>query len=188
MSTAARTRLEPRRTLALLVLAAVGVLGAWVPLQPAGAHGDLLTSQPADGSLVETMPSRAFLTFSDEVREVREIALVGPEGSVTNGEASWSGAEVSQNLWAGPAGSYTMSYFLVSADGHDVRGEVRFEVGDLSVVPEPDPDADVTPAPRRATGEREDESLGVAAPAAVVALGAVVALLLALRRRTNGPG
>ena len=74
-----RSRTLPRPVLVAVALA-VALLG-WVPAQPAGAHGQLVSSQPAGDGLVEVMPSRAFLTFSDPVKEVKEIAVVGPDGS-----------------------------------------------------------------------------------------------------------
>jgi len=176
-----RSRTLPRPVLVAVALA-VALLG-WVPAQPAGAHGQLVSSQPAGDGLVEVMPSRAFLTFSDPVKEVKEIAVVGPDGSVTNGTATADGAEVTQTLWAGPDGDYTMSYFVVSEDGHDVRGEVRFEVGPLAVAA-PDPSA--TPAPARSADDPEDDGPGIAIPATVLALSAGVALLLVLVRRRSG--
>ena len=174
------SRSVPRPVLVAVALAA-SVLG-WVPVQPAGAHGQLVSSQPAADGLVEVMPSRAFLTFSAPVEEVKEIAVVGPDGSVANGEATVNGAEVTQTLWAGPAGDYTMSYFVVSEDGHDVRGDLHFEVGPLSVAPT---EPGTTPAPARSSDEPEDDVPGIAIPAVVLALSAAVALLLVLVRRRS---
>lgn len=178
-----------RPVLALLVMALVAALLGWTPVQPAGAHGALVASQPAADGLIEVMPSRAFLTFSDPVKEVKEIAVVGPDGSVTNGEATANGSEVMQTLWAGPDGDYTMSYFVVSEDGHDVRGEVHFEVGALSAVAADD-SPDTTPAPARAAGEREDDGSPIALPAVVLLTCSGVALLLLMvgRRRSTRTG
>ena len=150
-----------RRTLHLLAATLVVTLVAWVPVPPADAHGALVSSDPPDAGLIEAMPSRAFLTFSDTVREVREIAVVGPDGD------------------------YTMSYFVVSADGHDIRGEVHFEVGDLSVAAA-EPTAD--PAPARAAGDTDEAGASAVVPVAVVVLSAAVALVLVLwRRRVGSP-
>ena len=174
-----------RRTLHLLAATLVVTLLAWVPVLPADAHGALVSSDPPDAGLSEAMPSRAFLTFSDTVREVREVAVIGPDGSVTNGEATSVGPEVRQTLWAGPDGDYTMSYFVVSADGHDIRGEVHFEVGDLSVAAA-EPTAD--PAPARAAGDTDEAGASAVVPVAVVVLSAAVALVLVLwRRRVGSP-
>jgi methionine-rich copper-binding protein CopC len=111
-----------------VTLVAALVLVGWAPAPPAGAHGELLFSDPAEGAVVETLPSRARLTFSDTVAEIRQITVVGPDGSVANGDPTSIGPEVSQTLWVGSDGEYVMEYFVVSADGHDVRGEVHFVV------------------------------------------------------------
>jgi len=113
-----------------LVLAAA-LLGV-VPAPPASAHDELLSSDPAESSVVETLPSRATLTLSGKVRKVRSVSVTGPDGDVANGEATFQDDEVRQNLWAGPDGEYVLAYDLVSADGHQVTGEVHFEVGPVS--------------------------------------------------------
>lgn len=174
-----------RRVAVLLAVASAAVLSGWPQVQPAVAHSALVASQPPADGLVEVMPSRAYLTFSAPVSEVKEIAVIGPEGSVTNGEATFDGAEVVQTLWAGPAGDYTMSYFVVSEDGHDVRGDLHFEVGALAVL-EPgtstDPDPSSAPAPVRSADEPEEDGPGIAVPAALLVGSAAVALVLGRRR------
>jgi copper resistance protein C len=123
------TRSGPFRVVArtITLVAALAWVG-WAPAPPAAAHGELLFSGPAEGAVVETLPSRARLTFSDTVAEIRQITVVGPDGSVANGDPTSIGPEVSQTLWVGSDGEYVMEYFVVSADGHDVRGEVHFVV------------------------------------------------------------
>jgi methionine-rich copper-binding protein CopC len=174
--------LGQRRAVLLLAATLAAALLGWTPAQPAGAHGQLVSSQPAADGLVEVMPSRAFLTFSAPVKEVKEIAVVGPDGSVANGTATANGTEVTQTLWSGPAGDYTMSYFVVSEDGHDVRGDVRFQVGELSVLAT---GADQAPAPARSAAEPEDDGPGIAIPAVVLLLSVAVALVLGRRRATR---
>lgn len=113
-----------------LVLA--GALLGLVPASPASAHDELISSDPAESSVVETLPSRAVLTLSGKVRKVRSVTVTGPEGEVANGKATFRGDEVRQNLWSGPDGEYVLAYDVVSADGHQVTGEVHFEVGPVS--------------------------------------------------------
>ncbi len=119
----------------LLPLVMVVWWGVWLggaPAPPAAAHAALVSSDPAEASLVETLPSRAVLSFSSPILEVHELTVTGPDGDVVNGEATLAEAEVRQNLWAGPDGDYVMVYDVVAADGHEISGEVRFEVGALS--------------------------------------------------------
>lgn len=113
-----------------LVLAAA-LLGV-VPAPPASAHDELVSSDPAESSVVETLPSRATLVLSGRVRKVRSVTVTGPDGDVANGKATFRDDEVRQNLWAGPDGEYVLAYDVVSADGHQVTGEVHFEVGPVS--------------------------------------------------------
>ena len=159
---------------------AVALASAWFALalsSPAVAHEELLSSDPADATLIETLPSRARLAFSGDVKEVHEVTVTGPAGSVVNGAPSISGTEVRQNLWAGPVGAYLLTYDVVSSDGHEIRGEVQFEVGPLS--------ADVsgetadTAAPSDDAGGRS----GIVVAASVLLAGAAIHLLL--RRRMS---
>lgn len=116
-----------RWAIAVVVLAA---LVGWSP--PAAAHDELVASDPAEAGVVEALPSRAVLTFSGEISEVHKVTVTGPDGSVVNGEPTFTGQEVRQNLWAGPDGAYSLAYDVVSADGHEIRGEIAFEVGSIS--------------------------------------------------------
>ena len=173
----------PRRGLVTVVLSGLAALLLWVP-PPASAHEELVSSDPSESGVLEALPSRAILTFSGAVAEVHEVTVTGPDGSVANGAATAVGAEVRQNLWAGPDGAYTLTYDVLSADGHEIAGEIRFEVGDG------------LPAEVRAAGSSassastasEDDSdgtlRGVVVPAAVVLLSGACALVIRQRRRT----
>jgi len=125
-------RRTPRVRVALLVTAWLVASSAWLPAPPAAAHASLVSSDPAEASLVETLPSRAVLSFNSRIEEVHELTVTGPDGDVVNGEATLAEAEVRQNLWSGPDGDYVMAYDVVAADGHEISGEVRFEVGPIS--------------------------------------------------------
>src|SRR5438309_2258493 len=52
------------RWMVAVVVAAVALLG---PAQAASAHASLTSSDPADGSVVATAPTRVSLTFSENV-------------------------------------------------------------------------------------------------------------------------
>jgi copper resistance protein C len=175
--------------LALVALALV-VLGS-VGAPPASAHAGLAFSDPPAAGIVEALPSRATLTFTTEVSSVEEIRITGPEGSVTNGSPSFSGAEVTQNLWAGPDGEYEMFYEVVGADGHDVVGELTFEVAPLSTLEGDAPataaagaaeSAEVEDAAPEAEG-MGDRLRGVVVPGLLVVLAGAVVVL----RRRRAP-
>ena len=168
------------RAVAAVLVALLATLLGWPAVVPAAAHGELLFSDPSEGGVLEALPSRAFLTFSDSVSEVREITIVGPEGSVTNGAPTTYGPEVRQTLWAGVDGAYTLEYFVVSADGHDVRGDVHFQVGPAPTAAPAEASASAaTPA----TDGWWERGRGAVLPLVLVLLAAGTALLLVRRRR-----
>jgi len=177
------TRLIAHRALGAITLALVAALLGWAPAPPAAAHGELVSSDPSEGGQIEAMPSRAFLTFSDAILEVHEVTVVGPEGSVTNGDPTSVGAEVRQTLGAGPDGAYTMNYHVVSADGHEISGEIHFEVGALSVAA----DGVTSGSDAAATSAGEDgfweDGLDAALPVTLVLLAGAAALVLLRRQR-----
>ena len=131
------------------------------------------------------MPSRAFLTFSDAIIEVHEVTVVGPEGSVTNGDPTSVGAEVRQTLGAGPDGAYTMDYYVVSADGHDDhagRSTSRWApCPSLLTAGLPDP----MPPPRRVRTASGRAAATLRCPSALVLLAGAAALVLLRRQRSR---
>ncbi|GAA1921927.1 copper resistance CopC family protein [Nocardioides hwasunensis] len=159
------------------VLTVVGLLLVWAPVPPAAAHDELLYSDPSESGVLEVLPSRAILTFTGPVAEVHEVAVTGPDGSVANGAATLRGAEVRQNLWAGPDGAYTLTYDVVSADGHEVAGEIRFQVGAAVAAGE---GAESASSPAASADGRP---AAVVVPLAMVLVAGAGALLLWRRRR-----
>lgn len=172
----------PRAGRGAAVLASLGaVLVVLASAPPAAAHEELLSSDPSESGVVETLPSRAILTFSGAVSEVHEITVTGPDGSVANGAATSVGAEVRQNLWAGPDGAYTLTYDVLSSDGHEIAGEIHFEVG--GGTPASGDEEAAAGASSSSDTAPEGVLRGVVVPAAVVLLSAACALVLWHRRR-----
>jgi methionine-rich copper-binding protein CopC len=95
---------------------------------PASAHTRLLSSTPADGAVVPTAPDQITLLFAQHLLGLGAVAVEGPDGcDVTSGAAVLDGATVTQRLASyRPAGRYTLSYRIVSADGHPVASQVTF--------------------------------------------------------------
>ncbi len=96
---------------------------------PAGAHAALVASDPAEGARIEAPPQNVTLTFNEPIQQqFAAVAVTGPDGgSHTVGEPTATGREVSIALdGLGAAGSYTVAYRVVSADGHPVAGQYRF--------------------------------------------------------------
>lgn len=126
------------------VLAMIGglaglLLAVAAPARPAVAHASLAGSDPANGSILPNPPERVVLTFSEPVRPVTgRIVIVGPRGErVEIGELTAERTEVTIPL-AGPPddiGTYLVSYWVVSQDGHPVSGGLTYSVGTPSTVP-----------------------------------------------------
>ena len=137
------------RVAAALVALALVVLGA----APAWAHAELIDTDPAEGSVVETAPDAVTLTFSEPVRLTeQEIAVYDAAGEEVEATSRANGAEVTVGLTgaAGLAdGTYVVSWNVLSGDGHPISGALTFSVGapsaSVSATPEPQSSsADVT--------------------------------------------
>ena len=107
---------------ALLMLAGTGV---------AAAHDSLISSSPEDGSTVGAGPATVTLVFSDVVQNIGPlVTVVGPDGGhYESGTVDVRDNQVSSAVNPlGPAGTYTVSYRIVSADGHPVEGTISFSL------------------------------------------------------------
>jgi copper resistance protein C len=115
-----------RYLLALVALVGLALLGS---AGSAVAHNELIGSDPPDGAKVATSPTQVRLTFDQPVKPgFSTVTVTGPHSSQWQaGPSAEVGAVVSAPVRAlGPAGQYTIAYQVLSADGHPVRGAVRF--------------------------------------------------------------
>ncbi len=124
--------LAPLLVLFGLVFAA---MDAVVGGQTVGAHARLSDTVPAVDSVVEVPPREVELTFDEPVRPVPQgIRILSPDGrDVASGEATRSADGRSLTVPVDPAGargSFTVSYRVVSTDGHVVAGSWVFSVGE----------------------------------------------------------
>src|SRR5262245_36862407 len=144
-------------------LAAWFVLGlaalVLLPLPPAAAHAELIDSDPKDGATVQTLPDQVRLEFSEEVASPAFVEVTAADGTqVAAGDPQVLGAAVETPLAAnGPPGSYTISYRVVSADGHPVSGELTFEVTTGSAGAASGPDTTAAPSPAAATSTDDSD-------------------------------
>lgn len=114
------TRHIRRATTAVLLCLSGVVLAATA----ANAHTSLVSMSPADGSLAMSAPVHVVLTFDNVIQAVGDAVLVtDPHGaSVASGAPIVLDNTVTQKL--NPLtvpGRYTVSYRVVSADGHPVE-------------------------------------------------------------------
>ncbi|WP_455681333.1 copper resistance CopC/CopD family protein [Streptomyces nodosus] len=114
-----------------LLLVVVGVLFGGAA--PASAHAALLGSDPAQGSVVDTAPTRVTLTFSEQVAfSGNSLRVLDPKGQrVDTGKPfNTAGTVYGVKVRTGLArGTYTVTYQVVSADSHPVAGAFTFSIG-----------------------------------------------------------
>ena len=129
-------RYLPRQLSRLLVLmlltlaAGVGLAG------PAAAHNVLTSSDPTNGSTLQAAPTTVRLTFDQPVQDFEPVVtVIGPDGNrYESGAPVVDSTVVTAGVNALPvAGAYSIAYRVVSADGHPVEGEIKFELAEGAV-------------------------------------------------------
>jgi methionine-rich copper-binding protein CopC len=115
------------RALAGAIAGLVGLLA--LPMPPAAAHAGLASSNPKDGTTVQSLPRQIVLKFTEAVGEA-QVEVTASDGTVvSDGDPEALGATVTEPLTGdGPSGTYTIAYRVVSADGHPVSDELTFDV------------------------------------------------------------
>jgi len=115
-------------------IAAVAAL-VLVPASIATAHDYVVGSDPAADATVTTPPESVTVTFNDRVLDLSGdgstnlLTVTGPGTEARHFEtgcASVADTKVSAPVALGPAGSYTVTYQVVSADGHTVSSSYAF--------------------------------------------------------------
>lgn len=113
---------------AVLVAVAAGVL---LPATPASAHTALVSTNPANGSVLAAAPDQVSLTFNEPVRLASGgLRVYQADGqlvalTVTDGEDTVIRADLPEPL---VAGTHLLSWRVVSQDGHPLTGTVSFSI------------------------------------------------------------
>ena len=166
------SRRTPLVLLALVAGAAALVLGAG----PAAAHNTLRSTNPADGSSLDTAPASVVLTFDEPAIALgTQVVVTGPSGAVSSGAPRLVDASVTQDLQPGaPAGRYTVEWRVTSDDGHPVTGTFAFTTR-AAAAGTPPAATPAPSAPPAAPARREPliPSWGWIAAGVIVILGAV---------------
>jgi methionine-rich copper-binding protein CopC len=93
----------------------------------ASAHAHLQKASPADGSVVTTSPSRIVLNFSEAARLTAASIQKGDEPRQNLKPLPAAAArQISVPLPQLPPGSYSVTWRVVSEDGHVMSGTLRF--------------------------------------------------------------
>ncbi len=155
-------------TIVTLVIVAAFVVVSVAPAFAAPAallpqHAKLLGSTPKDGSTVKTVRA-VTLEFNEDINpNFVTIAVAGPSGAETDGDATIDGGTVTQPLTGDlEAGKHRVTYRVVSTDGHPVSGTVTFTTTAAPASESPSPSASATPT--AATPTPEPSASVVASP------------------------
>jgi methionine-rich copper-binding protein CopC len=130
-------RKKLRATLAL-IFATLALFS--IQTLPASAHSDLVSSDPEASSVLAEMPTSVLLTFNEELlildgaEDANQLIVTDSEGSpLVEGELTVAANTISSALAASEAqGEVTVTYRVVSADGHPIEGSFSFVVGEES--------------------------------------------------------
>lgn len=187
---AIRFRLTLRRTLIATVAVLLAVFGV---IPAAQAHDYLVGSTPKLGSTVSTAPQHVTLKFNDIVLTSPappQVSVKGPAGRYyETGCGKVTDATVATPVALGGAGKYTVTWRIVSADGHPVSDSLSFtyhpKPGAKAAegIAAPKPCTDRTSAPASAAPQKSDGGAPTGAIVAVVIIavlgvGGVAAILL----------
>ncbi|GGL28178.1 copper resistance protein CopC [Phycicoccus endophyticus] len=195
-------------TLVVVALVAVALVASALPVfaAPAAAlpaHAQLVSTDPEDGASVGTL-EQVTLTFSEEVNDrFLQVRVEGPDGDETDGAPRVEGTSVEQQLVTDlPAGEHTVTYRVVSVDGHPVSGSLSFTTTEAPARPSGTPSSSPTSSPATTSASPSPSSSSEPPSASassepgwlVPALGVLVLLLLvagvalALHRRRSARG
>ncbi|WP_042415664.1 copper resistance CopC/CopD family protein [Streptacidiphilus anmyonensis] len=166
--------------LALLVALLLGGAGV------ASAHAALLSTDPAQGSVVAVPPTAVTLHFSESVTlEPDALRVFDPSGkrvdTGTAGHASGDASTAQVRIDASAAaaqGTYTVAWRVISADTHPVAGAFTFSIGRSSAPATLTGVAGVGDSGPTATGSLYGLTRGVQYGAMALLVGSVGAVLL----------
>jgi copper transport protein len=124
--------------LLFLALVAAMLIGL---AQPASAHANVISTDPAEGAVLQVAPGKVRFTFDEAVRGVPDgVQVFDSKGGPVEASATVNGPELEVAL-PEPLGNGTtvIVWRVVSEDGHPIGGSLTFSVGA--------PTAGVTPPP-----------------------------------------
>ena len=188
----------------------LGVLSSIIMATGADAHAALKSISPKDGSSVGTAPTKVVLTFNEPIStSFATVTVTGANGVVSAGKTVVDGGTVTQALAPDLAnGRYSVTYRVVSEDGHPVSDRTTFTVAAATSTPSasetsvpsatPLPGtpstssssaASTVPDDADAAGSGRGLRIGLAVGVAALALAGGTALVATGRRQSGGdPG
>jgi copper resistance protein C len=182
------SRPRARRLVAVPVASLFGLVALVWLAAPASAHSQLISMDPADGSTVAVAPTQVVLTFDENIQHIgAAVVVIGPGGTrVDDGPVVVAGPTATEQLHPlTTPGRYTVSYRVVSDDGHPVTCTLGFVlVGVTASASSGGAPADTGPGTQAGTVPHASASAsgGLVAPAVILLVAAVAATGLAVVR------
>ncbi|MCA5923572.1 copper resistance CopC family protein [Curtobacterium oceanosedimentum] len=189
-------------SVAAVAIAGGAVLGL---AGPASAHNYLVSSDPAVGGTLTELPDTFAITTNDRLLDIGDsgsgfaFRVVGPDGEYyEDGCVDVEGPTMSTAAALGASGKYTVEWQIVSADGHTVSDEYPFtwkapsgfspatgsaEPPSCATAGDDDSGSEATTGTASGSNESPAADAIWIGAGGVVLIGAVVAVLLLLRRR-----
>ena len=195
-----RTRVNVAAGLAAAFLALAGALAA---AAPASAHSQVVSTSPADGSTITSLPAELSVTANENLADLTgtgqgfALVLVGPDGTKQSlSPVSIDGPTVSAAPPDGLApGLYELQYQIVSADTHPVSGSIHFtyDPNGKAVAGESRPTSQPTGVSTTVPGAGPETpvfslptwAFAVIAVVVVIVIAAAVWIVVAVRRRRS---
>lgn len=190
-----------------MVFVAVLAPAVLVLAPAANAHTGLVSSDPADGSVLQQAPQAVTLTFDEDLLPgASTLSINSSDGTVLKSTpVEPNGPSVSLPWPSGlGAGDYQVAYRVVSGDGHPVTGAISFTVAaapddaaasSTNASPSIDASPSTEASPTTPTVQDDAETPAEPAPAPPIALAlagvalagiaAVVVAMVLARRRGN---
>ncbi|MFC5931605.1 copper resistance protein CopC [Cryobacterium melibiosiphilum] len=121
--------------LGVIGLVAFALLSGW-SAAPAAAHNYLVSSSPEDGAVVTEQPGLISVTTNDALLDLdgtgagSAIQVSGPSDAPLyygDGCVSVAGATAETTAELGQAGEYTVTWQVVSTDGHPISDTLTFD-------------------------------------------------------------
>ena len=123
------------------LLSSLALVAFVAPARPADAHAIVRETRPAADEIVAESPSSVTMRFNEAVElAFGALRVFDTNGNrVDRGKARYAGSDSTVRVQLGddlPDGTYTVTWRVVSADGHPVREAFVFHVGAPGARPE----------------------------------------------------
>lgn len=118
-------------TFGLLATVAIALVALMATSTSSAAHSQLISSTPSDTESLDTAPANISLLFNEDLLDLgQQIVLEGADGvEIPTDEGTVDGPNFSTEILEElTAGDYTVTWRVVSADGHPISGTFTFTV------------------------------------------------------------